>query len=641
MPQVRRAQTNFAQGEFSPLMSSRRDLQLYRGGAARLLNRRPLSQGGTTTRPAFEYVANLPAAPAVLIPFAFRPDQRYVLALSGTRLDAWTANGTPCAPVTGCPWGADILTTLSWCVAGDTILLFHEAMGPQRIVRTGATTFSVSTLGFETPGFARLSNPATTVGASTTGTPGNLADLTASAPTWDATNIGEQIRWNGKRARITGYNGASGGTIIQVQWIDDASGVAVTATTEWQDQAWNVKYGYPSCGTVMDGRLWLAATAAQPSSLWASRVNAPFDFDVRNGDDADGIAALVGGIDTVPRIRHLGQQNRLLVMTDSGVWFIPSSDSRPVTPKTIAFRPVSEIGVSQVRPAQNDGALIYLDATRRVVREARWSDTLQSFTTDAVSLLSEHLIMEPVSSAGVLGNATQPGRLVVLANSDGTLAVQHSIASERVNAWVPWETDGIVHSVAGVERDLFLAVEREDVWVLERASDAIAPLDSVKRVTVGSATRSFTGFAHLASQTCGVVSKGHDLGDVVVSGDGSFTLGSDLPAVTTVDVGLRFDQVIRPMPIDADLPDGDAVGRQKRLVRVEVEVSGTGDFEVKGIPVTLGFQGDDYTTPPATFTGIKEVRVLGLSRECQFDITVETATRVTVLGLTREVQING
>ncbi|MFE4183650.1 hypothetical protein, partial [Pseudomonas aeruginosa] len=71
----------------------------------------------------------------------------------------------------------------------------------------------------------------------------------------------------------------------------------------------------------------------------------------------------------------------------------------------------------------------------------------------------------------LLGNDTQPARLVVIANDDGTLSVQHSIATERINAWGPWETDGTIHSGAGVERDLFLAVERDGTWRLERASE--------------------------------------------------------------------------------------------------------------------------------------------------------------------------
>ena len=426
-----------------------------------------------------------------------------------------------------------------------------------------------------------------------------------------------------------------------VTWVDVTTGLALTATTDWQQQAWTAAFGYPSCGTLLDGRLWVAGTTAQQSGIWASRVGAPFDFDPRSADDADAITEQVGGIDSVPRVRHLATLGRLLILTDSGVWFVPSSDTRPVTPSTFALRPVSDVGVSTVRPAQNDGAILYVDVTGRIAREARWSDTLQTYTTDALTLLADHLLVNPVAATGLEGDDEQPGKLVLLVNEDGTVAVQHSIASERVNAWVPWETDGEVKSVAAAGRTLFWLVLRDGTWRLERASNTAAPLDALMTLTSPSKTRTFGPFPHLAGLTVGVVTNGHDIGDADVDGSGNILLEDTQPAVTEVDVGLRFDQTVRPMPVDVDLPDGDASGLRKRLVRILVELVERGDLRVNGTPVVMGFQGDDYTNPPATFTGTKEVRSRGISRDVQFDITVPKAYRVTILGLTREVSVDG
>jgi len=635
---LRRAQTNFAQGEFSPLMSSRRDLQLYRNGAAKLLNRRPLSQGGTTTRPALEHVATLAHTPAALIPAKFRADQRYVFALSSGRLDAWTADGTPCTPVTGCDWQAYMFDAMTWLIAGDTIIVLHEDLNPQRITRTGATTFSVEDIAFETPGFGRIADPSITIETDAVGAIGSTATLTASADLWTSASVGQWLRWNGKRAQIDSFTSA---TEVNVTWRDATTGVDLTATPNWQEQAWTQAHGFPSCGTVLDGRLWLAATRAQPSAIWASRVGAPFNFDPRDATDADAITENVGGIDAVPRVRHLAQLGRLLILTDSGVWFVPSSDTRAVTPSTFALRPVSDAGVSTARPAQNDGALLYVDITGRVAREARWSDTLQTYTTDALTLLAEHLVVNPVAAAGLEGDDEQPGKLVVLVNADGSVAVQHSIAAERVNAWVPWATSGLVKSVAATGRTLFLLVVRNGTWRLERAHNTAAPLDAMMSKTSGGRTRSWGPFPHLAGLTVGVVSNGHDIGDAVVDGSGNLLLDERQPAVTSVDVGLRFEQIVRPMPVDVDLPDGDASGLRKRLVRILVDLVESGDLRVNGTPVVMGFQGDDFTTPPPPFTGTKEVRARGISRDVQFDVTVPKAYRVTVTGLTREVSVDG
>jgi hypothetical protein len=531
-----------------------------------------------------------------------------------------------------------MLADLSWCLAGDTILIFHESMPTQRITRTGATTFDVASVSWETPGFGRVTDTAVTMQVSAVGVVGSTANFVLAGGAMTADWVGRWLRFLGKRATITSVTDDENGALT---WQDDTTGLSGAATTDWQEQAWVPEYGYPSCGCVMDGRLWVAATTSQPSAIWASRVNAPYDFDLRTAEDADGIAENIGGIDSVPRVLHLAQTGRLLVLTDSGVWFLPSSDTRPVTPSTIAFRPVSEVGASRVRPAGNDGAIAYVDATGRVVREARWSDTLQTYTTDALTLLAEHLVTQPVASAGLLGSDAQPGRLLMLVNEDGTMAVQHSIAAERVNAWVPWETAGTFQAVAAAERTLFVVVVRDGTWRLERGTEERPALDAVVRATSPGKTRTFPGFSHLEGLEVGVVTNGHDLGDVTVEAGGNITLPSDRPAVTVVDVGLRFEQVIRPMPVDVDLPDGDAAGLRKRLVRILVQVHGSGDLYVKGTPVTMGFQGDDYDTEPAAFTGTKEVRAKGISRECQFDIEVRKAHRVTVLSLTREVSVDG
>ncbi len=76
-------------------------------------------------------------------------------------------------------------------------------------------------------------------------------------------------------------------------------------------------------------------------------------------------------------------------------------------------------------------------------------------------------------------------------------------------------------------------------------------------------------------------------------------------------------------------------------MRVFVRVIGQGDIKVKGDTKVLGFQGDDYATPPDEFSGEVAVRVHGVSEDAVFDVEVPGAHRMTVLSITREVQING
>jgi hypothetical protein len=300
-------------------MVARSDLKQFGGGAASLLNRRPLSQGGTDTRPCFEHIANLPFSPVVLIPFVFRSDQRYVLALSDGRLDAWTSGGTPCTAVTGRPWTAAQLSTILWSLAGDTVLLFNTAWQTQKITRTGATTFTVTDVAWEVPGMGRLQDASVTMAVSAVGAAGTAAVATFSASVISPAYVGRWLRWNSKNATITGY---ISGTQCNITWQNDTTGLPLTATANWIEQAWAPEWGYPGRGAVMDGRLWVAGTFTQPSALWASISDAPFNFDLRTAQDGEALAEAVVGIESVPVIQHLVPNDKMLILTDGGVWWV-------------------------------------------------------------------------------------------------------------------------------------------------------------------------------------------------------------------------------------------------------------------------------------------------------------------------------
>lgn len=636
MTRVRVAQSNFALGELSPLVAARSDIAVYRNGAARLLNRRPLSTGGTATRHGSRFVAAMPAAPARLLEFEFNAEQRYVVALSPGRLDAWLPDGTPCAPVTGCPWTATMLGELTWTQSADTLLVFHRGMTPQRILRTGVTTFARGDMPIEVPPFARFADAAITASVSGVGGVGSTATVTFSAGVLTPAWVGRWFRYRGKRAVFTAYASPTQGTI---QWRDVADGTDTGATVDWQEQAWTPEAGYPGCGAFMDGRLWVAASIAQPTGVWASKVGAWFNFDPAAAQDGDAIAEAVPG---QGRVLHLAPAERMLVLLDRGIFFVPGSDTQPVTPSRIAFRKVSEHGtLPATRPVLFDGATVFVDHTGRTARELVWVDTAQSYTADAVNLLAEHIVHQPRCMAALYGTRTRPERLAFAVNDDGTVAVFHSIRTERVQAWMPWDTDGAWREVAAVDQDLFALAERNGQWWLEKLDERWAALDGAAHATSAARTRTFSGFAHLAGRTVGVVTRGHDLGDLVVSPSGVITLTDAMPAVFEIEAGLRFRQVIRPMPVDVDLEDGPARGLMKRLLRAIIQTDSSGQFRVDGKAVLLTFQGDDFDNPPVPATGLFEVRLLGVNRECQFDVTVAGAQRVTVLGITREVFVNG
>ena len=637
MPTVRLAQTSFALGEFSPLLAARSDIAQYKNGAARLENRRVLAQGGTDTRPGLRYVGPVPEGHGRLLPYVFASDQRYVLRLGAGFVQPYLPDGTPGGTVTGAPWTAAQLPAISHAQSGDTMLLFHPAWAPRRLRRASATTFELDHMPLEYVPYYRFEDPAITL------TPSALSGdvmVTASAGAFSAVQKGSSLRYRGQRLLITEVLSE---TVVNAKWLDDTVGLEDEfaknpASIEWDEPAWSERRGWPISAAFIDGRLAVGGSALLPNLLWLSRAGALFNWQ-EGVNDGDAISEVAAG-EQSGRIVHLVPTSRLLVMTDGAIWGLVGASTGPITPKNIALRQAAAVGVRQMRPAEVDSATLFLDRTGGTLREIEIDESTNQFTANPVSLLATHLVKQPVSMTVMRGNETRPEVYAVMVNSDGTLATFLSLRTEKIAAFTEWTTDGAFRDACAIGPDLFVLTERAGgLWRLERFDEGAAALDCSKRAVSDTKGRTFGGFGHLAGRTVAVVSRGHDLGDAVVSNAGTITLPERVPDVFEVEVGLRYRQVVRPMPVDFDITTGPTRGLKKRLLRVILQVDRSGQVKIAGRRVLLEFAGDDVDAPPPAWTGLLEARMLGVSKECQFDVEVQGAAKVTLLGLTREVSV--
>lgn len=645
MARRRQAQTNFALGELSPLLAGRSDIPLYRNGAEKLLNRQPLAQGGTATRPGTRWITSSLPTPGpinsttALHAFIFNPTQRYVCLLVAGAMWAFDAEtGAFASGVVNAPWTAAMVPDLGWVQAGDTILVLHPTMQTQRIRRIGAASWTLDAMPVEVPAFARIIDASYTMQVDTvggSGTTGSLNILGGGVMTADW--LFRQILYRGKRLIITAI------TTVQeadYAWQEDTTGLATNYTTDWRHEAWMPQFGYPSTGEFIDGRLALAASTAEPTGVWISRAGAYFSWEPGSAD-GDAITEPVGGAQ-VGLVRHLVAQERLQVLTDRAFWLLRGADNAPLTPTTVAYRRVASIGAGAAKPAIYDGATVFVDTPGRNLFEVLYDGTTERTELSPISLIGEHLVVQPQRLEPTPGHPDRAERVLMMPLADGTMTLFHSVRAEKISAYFQWVTKGLWLDVCAVGEDVFALVDRGASGVcLEQFVWGHAPLDCARLRTSGGATRSWGGYGHLAGRTVSAVSQGHDLGDYVVSASGVVTLGVDRPEVTQIEIGLPFSQLIRPMPIDFDMQDGPTRGMRKRLIRCLVQVLDSGPFRVQGRRVLLDFAGDDFTVPPPGKTGIVEVRLRGVDEECQFDIEVDRPHNVTILSVTREVSVGG
>lgn len=193
-------QTSFTSGELDPLMRMRVDVQSYFQGMKTGRNIALQAQGGFRRRPGTIYRAAL-ENPSVLHEFSFGQGQSYLFAFSSTKCTIYDDDGVLVTILTSAPWTDSELNDLTLTSSGDTTLVCHKDFWPQRILRTSATTFTLTNFAFEehSAGFPRYQpyykfaddavtmTPAATTGATT---------LTCSTAHFKADHVGMIFRYS-------------------------------------------------------------------------------------------------------------------------------------------------------------------------------------------------------------------------------------------------------------------------------------------------------------------------------------------------------------------------------------------------------------------------------------------------------------
>lgn len=456
---LRTLQTSFTSGELDPLMRMRSDLKAYFAGGRKCRNTVLYAQGGVRRRPGTIFKAVL-GADSVLHEFSFTEGQDYVLAFQNTKCLIYNDSGTLLVTLTSCPWNAAQSKELTLAYSSDTIIVCHKDLATYKILRTGASTFTGGSFAFEehTSGAPKYQPyykfVADTITMNPAGTSGTVA-IVFSADVLVSGHVGTIFRYKGKEMTIASVVDAQNGTAAIRETLPASS-----ADVDWEEQTFSAVRGFPRAVTFHDQRLYFAGSIDRPDGLWGSKTSAFFNFDVGTALDDESIDVTVAS-DTTAEIRHMVATRNLQLFSNGGELYVPQSTTSPITPTNIRFIPQTPYGCSQkVNPIKFDGATLFLQRTGKVIREYVWNDTEQAYTSNAVSILSNHLVTGGVDSAVLLGTDTTPEQYAFFVNSDGTVAVFHSIRNEKFAGWVQWNTNGNYKSVTECGNTLFAAVER-------------------------------------------------------------------------------------------------------------------------------------------------------------------------------------
>jgi len=562
-------------------------------------------------------------SPARLVAFAFNTEQTYLLCFTD-RGAAVFASDALVADLPS-PFPAAAVAQFSWAQSADTLLITQADRPPLRILRRLVTQGGAPQedwiaapwrfLDEETKeangtliGTARRQPYHKFADADVTLTPsGTVRDsaitVAASAPVFDALDIGRRFRIEQREIEITAVSSATAASAVAKETLKSTN-----AAKDWEEPAFSPGRGWPvSCGFHQD-RLVIGGARDLPNRLWLSKSADLFNFDLGEGLDDDGIEFAILS-DQVNAIRAVFSGRHLQVFT-SGAEFMVTGD--PLTPGNVQLKRQTRTGSPTGRfvpPRDVDGATLFVARTGRELREFIFADVEQAYQANDLALLARHVMTGAIDQDYDAHN-----RLFHVVMADGTLATVTIYRAEQVTAWSVQTTDGAFRAVAVVDDDVYLAVERDGAIAVERFDAALAT-DAALTGSSETAEDDWSGLAHLEGRTVAVVADGTPLPPRIVAG-GAVTL--DAPA-HAVEIGLPFAMQVEPLPPAALQPRLSNQGIPVRLVAATFRLlearalridtgRGLGDVPLKRFGETL------LDAAPQAFTGDVTVRALGWRR---------------------------
>ena len=193
----------------------------------------------------------------------------------------------------------------------------------------------------------------------------------------------------------------------------------------------------------------------------------------------------------------------LQIFTTGGEWFLPQSDLDPITPLNIVLKTATKRGSKEgIRPQAAETGTLFIQRQGKTLREMLFSDVELSYVSNNISLLSSHMLVDPVRMALRPATDTTEGDLLLIVNGTNdsgyraastgfTGGIAAFMLNKQQNVVAPsfLTTDGVIQDVAVDLDTIYLTVKRTiggvDKYYVEVFDDDF---------TTDSAVQTLTGF---------------------------------------------------------------------------------------------------------------------------------------------------
>ena len=350
----------------------------------------------------------------------------------------------------------------------------------------------------------------------------------------------------------------------------------LTPTTLWNRGAWSGRSGFPSCGALFDGRLYMS----RGSAYWGSAPDDFEDFEVT--PLADGaLARSFPGQMSIARWMLAGEE---LMVGLSGQEQVIGSGAldEVIVPANVRARLKSNKGSADASAVLIDEAAVMISRSLERIYRFSPSEAPENRLID-LTRLNQNI----GGSGGFKAIAYQvnPEPRIWGVRNDGQVAVHVFNPTERVFAWCRVVFDGTVEDVCilpgAPEDDVYFVVSRTIDGANKRFVEKLAPeawgtLSEAWRLHCaleysGAATDTIVGLGHLEGEAVYVWGNGRQSGPYTVS-DSTITLDYE---VTYAIVGLKYDGKYKSPRLNWAGNYGTAIGGNTQVERLGMILSRT------------------------------------------------------------------
>ncbi len=445
--------------------------------------------------------------------------------------------------------------------------------------------------------------------------------------------------------KVTGYNGDP--TTVSTEVIEPF--LRGDATTEWREQYFSKRRGYPRAICFHKERRCLGG-----DDVWLSQPGNYFNYRARN--DADSGFMVGVNRNGAPHVQWLESLRELRVGTNLAEGVIVQENTTDAFGyNNYDLRWDTNHGSNKLRAEAINGTVLYLQQEGRTLRNQEITGIEDYYSSNAETTLADHIL-----EGGVTQTAYQRQRYPTWhgVRKDGELASMLYEKNQNIFAWYRRKTDGEIESISVNPR----ADEEDQVCYIVKRTVNGATVRNVEYVKLGqyrglqnddtsemwfvddgirvegSGMTSVSGLEHLEGESVAILCDGAKIAERTVSG-GSVSL--DYPTDIAI-IGRPYEYTVIPMFLESQ----GTMGATKKITNAIVRLwkSGTCKMRVnEGDWSTLSFPNFQSSQAPLLQTGDSaKVTVNGdWSRNTAIELKGRSPLPLNVQAITLEFQVSG